>query len=65
MRSRRRPRLRGDLGIGNDARDEALVLRLGGAEDAAFEQDLERDVGAREAHERRHFRIRHHQARDS
>ena len=38
-----------------------LLLRLGGAEDPALEQDLERDVGPDEAHERRHLRIGHHE----
>ncbi len=30
-------------------------------EDAAFEQDLERDRGSDEPHERRHLRVRHHE----
>jgi hypothetical protein len=33
-------------GIGDDAGDEALFLRFGRTEDSAFEQDLERNVGA-------------------
>ena len=44
---------------GDDARDEPLLLRLGCAEDPALEQNLERDVRAGEAHERRHLRIGH------
>src|SRR5580765_7467123 len=47
--------LGGDLAIGDDAGDEALFLRLGGVEDPAFEQYLERNVGPRETHERRHL----------
>ena len=56
MRSRGRARLGCDLGVRHDARHEALLLRFGGVEDAAFEQDLERDVGAGEPHQRRHLR---------
>ena len=53
---RRRARFGRDVGVGDDARHEALLLRLGGVEDAALEQDFERDGGADEAHERRHLR---------
>ena len=58
---RGRVRLGRDLGVGHDARDEPLLLRLGRVEDPAFEQDLERDVGPDEAHERRHLGVGHHE----
>ncbi len=59
---RGRPRLGGDLVVRHDARDEPLVLRLGGVEHAALEQDLERDALADQPHQRRHLRVRHHEA---
>ena len=61
MRAAARLRFRSDLIVGDDARDEALVLRFVGVEDAALQQDLERHGGTHETHERRHLRVRHHE----
>jgi len=55
-------RLRGHQIVGDDAGDQTLFLRFSGAEDAAFEQDFQRNIRTGEANERRHFRISHHQA---
>ncbi len=57
-----RARLGRDLGIGHDARHEAFFLRFGGVEDAAFEQQFERDGFPDEIHQRRHLGVRHHES---
>ena len=51
-----------DLIVGHDARHEPFLLRFGGIEDPAFEQNLERNGGPDQSHQRRHLGVRHHQA---
>src|ERR1700733_1606751 len=61
---RRSKRFGGDLIVGHDARNQPFGKRLLRPENAPFQQNFERDGGARELHERIEFRMRHHEAED-